>query len=97
VLQASRARARSIQNLRENGASVRADVVGFAVEDAKLSATLRNWSAVGNGAYFNAHDADSLNEALSGAIRPAFEVLDAKKKVVADGLTGGDAIAPAGT
>jgi hypothetical protein len=85
--------ARSIQKLRKGGATVRVNIVGFAVEDAKLAATFRSWSAAGNGAYFNARDAASLNEALSAAIRPAFEVLDAKQKVVADGLTGGDAVA----
>jgi hypothetical protein len=84
--------ARSIQKLRKNGVNVRVNIVGFAVDDAKLTATFRQWSKAGNGTYFDARDGAGLNDALAAAIRPAFEVLDAQKKVVADGLTGGDPV-----
>ncbi|MEY2931613.1 MAG: hypothetical protein RL033_2362 [Pseudomonadota bacterium] len=84
--------ARAIQKLRKGGTSVRVNIVGFAVEDAKLAATFRSWSIAGNGAYFNAHDEAGLNDALAAALRPAYEVVNAKKKVVADGLTGSEPI-----
>jgi hypothetical protein len=84
--------ARAIQKLRKGGTSVRVNIVGFAVEDAKLAATFRSWSVAGNGAYFNAHDEAGLNDALAAALRPAYEVVNAKKKVVADGLTGSEPI-----
>jgi len=84
---------RAIEKLRKNGVNVRVNIVGFAVDDAKIATMFRQWSMAGNGAYFDARDAAGLNEALTSAIQPAYEVLDAQKKVVAEGLTGGEPVA----
>jgi hypothetical protein len=84
--------ARAIQRLRKQGTKVRVNIVGFAVEDAKLAATFRRWSAAGNGMYFNASDEAGLNDALAAAIRPAYQVLDAKKQVVKSGLSGAEPV-----
>jgi Mg-chelatase subunit ChlD len=84
--------ARAIDKLRKGGVNVRVNIVGFAVEDRKTAALFRQWSNAGGGSYFDARDAASLNEAFSLAVRPAFEVLDAKKKLVADGLLGGEPV-----
>jgi hypothetical protein len=81
--------ARAIDKLRKGGSDVRVNIVGFAVDDRKTAASFRQWSSAGGGAYFDARDAASLNDAFSLAVRPAFEVLDAKKKVVVSGLLGG--------
>jgi hypothetical protein len=42
---------------------------------------------------FDARDAAGLEQALGLALRPAFDVLDKSKKVVASGEIGGEAIA----
>jgi len=84
--------ASAIEKLRKGGVNLRVNIVGFAVEDRKTAALFRQWSVVGNGGYFDARDAAGLNEALSLAVRPAFEVVDAKQKVVADGITGGEPV-----
>jgi hypothetical protein len=84
--------ARAIEKLRKGGVEVRINIVGFAVDDRKTAAMFRHWSSAGGGSYFDARDAASLNEAFSLAVRPAFEVLDASKKVVAEGTSGGDPV-----
>lgn len=84
--------ARAIRKLNEAGTAVRVNIVGFAVADHKLAATFRRWSAVGNGSYFDAQDEAGLNTALAAAIRPAYQVLDSKKQVVASGVSGADPV-----
>ncbi|MEO8180485.1 MAG: VWA domain-containing protein [Deltaproteobacteria bacterium] len=84
--------ARAIEKLRKGGIGVRVNIVGFAVDDRKTAALFRQWSSAGGGGYFDARDAAGLNEAFSLAVRPAFEVVDARQKVVADGLTGGEPV-----
>jgi hypothetical protein len=78
----------AIQKLRKAGANVRVNIVGFAIDDANLAATFGLWSAAGGGAYFEARDAAGLSKALALAVRPAFEVVDASKRVVASGFAG---------
>jgi hypothetical protein len=84
--------AAAIEKLKKAGMTVRINIVGFAIDDAKLATTFRHWSDLGNGAYFDAKDAKGLNEALSQAMRPAFEVVDAKGLVVAEGMAGGEPV-----
>jgi len=78
----------AIQKLRRAEATVRINIVGFAIDDANLAKTFKLWSEQGGGAYFEARDAAGLNQALSQAMRPAFEVLDSRKQVVAGGFVG---------
>jgi hypothetical protein len=40
----------------------------------------------------DAKSAASLNEAVSPAVKARFEIIDAQKKVVADGLVGGEPV-----
>jgi hypothetical protein len=84
--------AAAIEKLKQAGVAVRVNIVGFAIDDAKLAATFRLWSDTGNGAYFDAKDAAGLNTALAQAMRPGFEVVNAQGAAVADGLAGGDAV-----
>jgi hypothetical protein len=85
--------ARTIQQLMKRGIDVRINIVGFAVDDRKTAAMFRQWSSAGGGAYFDAKSAASLNEAFSLAVKARFEIVDAQKKVVADGLVGGEPVA----
>jgi len=84
--------ARTIQKLARSGVDVRVNIVGFAVDDDKLAATFEAWSHAGGGNYFDARDARSLSAAFTQAVRPAFELTDAQKNVVAKGLVGGDPV-----
>ncbi|MCA8934292.1 MAG: pre-peptidase C-terminal domain-containing protein [Rhodospirillaceae bacterium] len=85
-----------IERLRAAGTSLRINIVGFAINDAALAATFRDWAQLGGGAYFDAGDPATLLAALSDAVSPTVTVL-AGGVEVARGTVGGDAIAlPAG-
>lgn len=66
--------------------------VGFAIGDQKLAASFRQWAALGNGSYFDARDAVALDRALTQAMQPGFEVVDAGGKVIARGRAGGEPV-----
>ena len=83
--------AAAIEELRKSGVAVRVNIVGFAIDDAKLAATFRHWSDAGGGLYFDARDAASLDEALMQSLRPAIELVDGTGQVVAQGLAGAEA------
>ena len=90
--------ARTIAKLVKSGVDVRVNIVGFAVDDDKVAAMFEAWSHAGGGTYFDARDAKSLNAAFTQAVRPAFEITDAQKSVVAKGLIGGEPVRiPAGS
>ncbi len=89
--------AAAIQALQAKG-NARVNIVGFAIDDAKLAATFRHWATLGQGTYFDAQDATSLNASMALALRPAFEVIDAKGQVLAEGLINEGAVrVPAGS
>jgi len=80
--------AAAIEKLRKGGTVLRVNIVGFAIDDARLAATFRHWSDTGGGLYFDARDAEALDRAMTQALRPAVELVDAKGQVVAQGLAG---------
>ena len=84
--------AAEIEKLQKAGLGVRVSIVGFAIEDPNLAVTFRQWAKAGNGAFFEANDAAGLNNALAQAMRPGFEVVDAKGQVLAEGVAGGDPV-----
>ncbi|MET0660341.1 MAG: VWA domain-containing protein [Steroidobacteraceae bacterium] len=89
--------AAAIQRLNAAGMTTRVNIVGFAIDDPALAATFRRWADLGKGSYFNAKDAAGLNDAMARALRPAFEVLDTKGQVLAEGHVDGEAVqVPAG-
>ncbi len=73
-------------------AGVRVNIVGFAIDDAKLAATLRHWSDVAGGLYFEAKDARGLDAAMTEATKAVFTIVNAQNQVVADGVVGGAAV-----
>jgi len=83
--------AAAITALRKSGADLRVNIVGFAIDDARLAATFRHWADAGGGLYFDARDAASLDKSMSQALQPAIELLDGKGQVVAQGLAPPDA------
>jgi hypothetical protein len=89
--------AAEIEKLRKAGIGTRVSIVGFALDDQKLAATFRRWSDLGGGAFFDAKDAAGLDKALTAALRPGFEIVNAQGQVIASGIVGGEAVpAPAG-
>jgi hypothetical protein len=84
--------ASAIDALKKSGISVRVNIVGFAVDEPALAATFRRWTDAGGGMYFDAKDAAGLSSALSLAVRPGFEVVDAQGRVLAAGLVGGEPV-----
>ncbi len=84
--------AAAVEALQQSSASTRISIVGFAIDDPTLAATFRHWADLGKGTYFDAHDAAGLNEAMARALKPSFEVLDAKGQVIASGLVGDEAV-----
>ena len=84
--------AAAIEKLKKAGTTVRVNIVGFAIDDAKLAATFRHWADAGSGAYFDAQGAAALNEAMAQAMRPGFEVVDAQGAIVGEGLAGGEPV-----
>ena len=84
--------AASIEKLRKASATTRVSIVGFAIDDEKLAAAFRHWSDLGAGMYFDAKDATGLSKALSQALQPTFEIVNAQGVVVAEGLAGGDPV-----
>ena len=84
--------AAAIEKLKKAGTTVRVNIVGFAIDDAKLAATFRHWADAGNGTYFDTQGAAALNEAMAQALRPGFQVVDAQGKVVAEGFAGGEPV-----
>jgi Mg-chelatase subunit ChlD len=89
--------AAAIERLRKAGIGTRVSIVGFALDDEKLATTFRRWSDAGGGAFFDAKDAAGLDQSLTQALRPGFEVVNAQGQVLASGLVGGEAVqVPAG-
>jgi len=84
--------AAEIEKLQKSGGGVRVSIVGFAIDEPNLAVTFRQWAKAGNGAFFQANDAAGLSDALAQAMRPGFEVLDAKGQVVVEGVAGADKV-----
>lgn len=84
--------AAAIAALTKAGTTVRVNIVGFAIEDLKLAATFSHWASLGNGTYFDAKDAAGLSNALTQSMRSTFEVVTPQGQVVANGVTGGEAV-----
>ncbi|HET7055450.1 MAG TPA: VWA domain-containing protein, partial [Thermomicrobiales bacterium] len=90
--------AAAIQSLIDQGIDVQVNIVGFALDDDALRAQFRDWARIGNGSYFDATNAEELDQAIAKAVLAPFRVLDADGNVVASGTVGGDPVElPAGT
>jgi hypothetical protein len=88
----------AIQSLVAQGIEVQVNIVGFALDDDALRAQFSEWAELGNGTYFDATNAEELDEAIAAAVQAPFRVLDADGNVVATGTVGGNPVElPAGT
>jgi len=84
--------AATIEKLVKQGTHVRVNIVGFAVDDRKTAARFRQWASASGGDYFDARNGASLDAAFSQAVKPGFEIVDAQKNVIADGVVGGEPV-----
>jgi Mg-chelatase subunit ChlD len=82
----------AIERLQRGPSKPVVNIVGFAVDEARVAATFRQWASLGRGAYFDARDAGALQRALADAAQPRFELVDAKGAVVASGRAGGEPV-----
>ncbi|MBT8443396.1 MAG: VWA domain-containing protein, partial [Gammaproteobacteria bacterium] len=81
-----------IASLRESGAEVSLNIVGFAIDDQGLAAEFAAWAEAGGGRYLAANDTQSLAESVDNALATTFRVFDSSGAIVADGRVDGDAV-----
>jgi Mg-chelatase subunit ChlD len=81
-----------IRTLRRDGADVRVNIIGFAIDELMLAETFQQWAQLGGGQYIDARNAADLTAGLTAAIERPFEVQDAGGKVVASGQVNGVAL-----
>ncbi len=60
--------------LRAGGIDVRVNIVGFAIDEVGLKETFAQWAQVGNGAFFDAQNAQQLKQAVRATLSPTYEV-----------------------
>lgn len=78
-----------IRTLRDKGFDITLNIVGFAIDDARLEGQFERWAALGGGRYFAARDQTGLNDALTAALRTPFTVYDRGGSRVGKGLVDG--------
>ena len=81
----------AIEALRASGMDVRVNIVGFAVDEVGLKETFAQWAQVGNGAFFDAQNAEQLKKAVRATLNPSYEV-QRDGKTIASGTVNGEAI-----
>jgi len=66
--------AATIAQLRDQGLDLRLTIVGFAIDDAALSATFAAWARNGGGQYLAAGDSAALDASITESITPRFAI-----------------------
>ena len=90
--------AREVRRLRAEGVDVTLNVVGLALDDAKVRRAIRRLAALGGGSYFDARDPAEVAAAIRTAVSAPFQVFDQAGTLVARGTVGGGAVElPPGT
>jgi hypothetical protein len=84
--------AAAIERLAADGVDVQVNIVGFALDDEALKSTFRRWARLGNGTYFDATNAEELDEAIARAVQAPFRVYDAAGELVASGTVDGGSV-----
>lgn len=75
-----------IEKLKELGVEVKLNIVGFAINDAKLKQEFETWAKLGNGTYFQANDKKSLDEAVKKALQVPYKVYSQEDKLLHQGV-----------
>lgn len=82
----------TIQALKTQGVDVRVNIVGFAIDDQNLKKTFKLWADLGDGDYFDANNANQLNDSMNQALQVPFDVFNAAGQKMGEGLVGGPAV-----
>jgi Mg-chelatase subunit ChlD len=90
--------AAAVQGLVDAGIDTTVNIVGLALDDEQLKASMASWAQAGGGVFFDAQDRAGLSSAIAATLRAPFRVLDDAGTVVAQGVVGGPGVAvPIGT
>ncbi|MEM8858815.1 MAG: Ig-like domain-containing protein [Chloroflexota bacterium] len=81
-----------IDDLVNQGISLRLNIIGFAINDDAVRDKLQGWATAGNGFYFDASDASALSDALTSSLASVFQLVDVDGQTVATGVVGADAV-----
>ncbi len=81
-----------ISRLRNKGIDVRVNIIGFGIEERMLRDTFAEWAKLGGGNYFDARDAQELNNSMLLSTQRAYDVLDKDGGWVASGTVNGEPI-----
>jgi hypothetical protein len=81
----------AIESLRSGGIDVRVNIVGFAIDEVALKETFTQWAQAGNGAFFDAQNAEQLKRAVRATLSPTYEAVRDGKSV-ASGTVNGEPI-----
>ncbi len=84
--------AEEVQRLRALGLEATINIVGLALDDEELKASMEGWAELGGGTFFDAQDPDSLAAGIAAALRAPFRVYDEAGAIVASGIIGGPAV-----
>lgn len=88
----------AIEALVAQDVNVQVNIVGFAIDDASLTATFQDWARAGNGTYYPASNELELHQAVTTASQLSFHVIDQNGSTIANGSVGGSPVAvPPGT
>jgi hypothetical protein len=89
--------AQVIESLLAGGLDVRINIVGLAIDELMLRESFQRWARLGQGAYFDARDAQQLELGLEQAVEIPWELIDASGEALAVGVVNGASVsAPAG-
>lgn len=89
--------AATVAKLIASGLDVRINVVGFALTEESIKATMAEIAEITGGRFFDASNGQDLISALQAAMAAPFTLEDAAGQAVASGTTGGPAVdAPPG-
>ena len=77
----------AIRSLCARGASVRVNIVGFAIEDESLKQTFESWATLGSGRYLNAPSGNELAQAMRQALALPYKIYQ-NNELIGSGVTG---------
>jgi hypothetical protein len=84
---------KEIADLRRSGFDLQLSIIGFAIDSPQSGAMFKRWAQLGGGTYYETRDAATLDTAMTSAIQPQFDVLNASGKILTSGAIGSAPIA----
>jgi hypothetical protein len=81
-----------IEKLKALGIDVRLNIVGFAIDDAKLKKEFEAWAKLGNGEYFEANDKKSLDAAVKKALQIPYSIYSLEGEQLYKGVVGDEGL-----